>query len=217
MSTGPTVVVKRGGVLTALVSGVFATLIALILCGAGLGWYGLNLVDRKSSEIFGMGRDVLAAFPKLRESIPVLAEGLDDRRAPDYRDQLETSVTVKQGGARRSFTQAVVEVKNKGAETVTLLTGRVVLTDEDGVPHEQSTYVATPFTIDNDGWRGPLLPGSTRRFAVHVWIDTSAVKEAELEITDLRLWNHQAPKSAPAGAPAGIAQTEPAAAPSGGG
>jgi hypothetical protein len=210
MSTGPMVVVKKGGALTALISGLFATVIALILCGTGLGWYGLNLVDRKSSEIVGMGRDILAAVPDVRQSLPVLAEGLDDRRAPDYRDQLETSVTVRTPN-RHSTALALIEVENKGPETVTLLTGRVVLTDDNGVPYERSLYIATPFTIDDD-WRGPLLPGSTRRIAVRMRTDGSPATNGTLEITDLRLWNRSANKNPPADAHAELTQTESAAA-----
>ena len=157
MSSSPTVVVKKGGVLTALVSGVFATLIVCIVCGVGLGWYAMNIFDRKVSDLAGGGRALLETLPEWRESIAVTGDLLDDRRAPEYREHLEMSVRVfkeqtgedaRRPARGRSHSGAVVEVTNNGDEVVTFLSARVVLSDEEGVPvHEYRTFIATPLTI----------------------------------------------------------------------
>jgi len=93
---------------------------------------------------------------------------------------------------------AIVEVENTGDAVVTLATARIVLLDEDGVPvHEQRTFIATPFTVDEDEWRGPMQPGATRRFAQSLWGVTDEFEPA-LEITDVRIWDGAAPATASA-------------------
>jgi hypothetical protein len=49
-------------------------------------------------------------------------------------------------------------------------------------------YAATPAAADHD-WRGPLLPGATRRFAVGGCRLPGGAAKAELEITDIRVWS----------------------------
>jgi hypothetical protein len=192
MSSSPTVVVKKGGVLTALVSGVFGTLIVCVICGAAVGLYALNMADRKFTDFLGSGKTLLEAVPQLRESLSVATDMLNDRRMPEYRQQLQTSVEVVKP-ERSRVPVAVIEVTNKGPETVTYLTARVVASDQSGTPfREYRTFVATPVSFNQDDWRGPLLPGSTRRYSIVLgdcpW---GAGENASLEITDLRVWNQQ--------------------------
>ena len=189
MSSSPTIVVKKGGVLTALVSGVFATLIVCIVCGVGLGWYAMNIFDRKVSDLAGGGRALLETLPEWRESIAVAGDLLDDRRAPEYREQLEMSVRVFSDGMGENIQWAVVEVTNSGDEVVTFLSARVVLSDEEGIPvREYRTFVATPLTIDDGDWRGPLLPGATCRFKLDCCVARGDLS-GSIQVTDLRVWN----------------------------
>lgn len=193
MSSSPAVVVKRGGALTALISGIFGTLIVCILCGVGLGWYALHIADRKVSDVISVGKTVIEAIPEWSESLPMVADMLSDRRAPEYRGQLDTSVRVVPDRRRNDRERLVIEVANKGSEVVTLLTARVVFLDEDGVPlHETRTFVATPLCLDDGDWRGPLQPGSTRRYSELLW-DGGETVEVSLEITDLRVWTAPGP------------------------
>ncbi len=190
MSTAPTVVVRKGGALSALVSGVFATLIVCIVCGAALGWYTLNIADRKASEVLGAGQMLLMSMPEWRDSLPpALADMLHDRRAPEYRAQLEVLAEVIAGQGRHHSPRAVITVTNNGAATVTLLTARIVLVDEAGLPQcERRVFIATPLTLDEDEWRGPLLPGATRRFSRSL-CGLDSVMPVTVEITDVRVWS----------------------------
>jgi hypothetical protein len=203
MSSSPTVVVKKGGVLTALVSGVFGTLIVCLICAAAVGLYALNVADRKFSDFLGSGKTLLEAVPQLRGSLSMAADMLNDRRLPEYRDQLDASVKVaKPSGSREVL--AVVEVTNKGPDTVTYLTARIVASDREGVPYrEYRTFIATPVGFNDDEWRGPLLPGSTRRYTISMrdcpW---SSDETVSLEITDLRVWNGPSTLAAPPALPA---------------
>ena len=189
MSSSPTVVVKKGGVLTALVSGVFGTLIVSIVCGVGVGAYALNIADRKVSDVLGMGQSLFDTLPEWRESLPTgVAEMLDDHRVPGYREELDATVRVvpRRPGERRGCT--VISVTNRGEAVVTYMTARVLLSDEDDVPtHEFRTFIATPITIDEDEWRGPIQPGATRRYTLPLR-DSDAPVHATLEITDVRVW-----------------------------
>jgi hypothetical protein len=199
MSSSPTVIVKKGGVLTALVSGVFGLLMVCTVCVAGIGWYAMNVVDRKTSELMGAGRSLAAVLPEWRKALPVIADALDDRRAPEYRDQLDVTVRLAPGRPHDYGRQVVVEVTNRGSETVSFLTARVVLTDRAGVPRrEYRTFIATPVSLDEGDWRGPLLPRSSRRFGLGVW-GVEEELDASIEITDVRVWNPggKGPTSAP--------------------
>lgn len=191
MSASPSVVVKKGGAITALISGVFGTLIVCVICGAGLGFYAMNLADRKVSEFLQSGRTLLDVVPELRESFGMVTDLLNDRRAPEYRRELDVSAEVAPGRGRHEECAIVVEVANNGDDVVTYLTARVVLEGADGTPlDEYRTFVATPISVPDDQWRGPLLPGSVRRFAVPVRVIGSARDlTATIEVTDLRTWN----------------------------
>lgn len=191
------VVVRRGGFLSAVAYGVFGTLTTLIVCAAALGAYALHVADSKVDAVFGAGRSVLTALPELREALPpVMADALNDRRAPAYRESVELRASLAETGDDR-YREVVIDATNNGDETITLLAVRVVLVGEGGVPlRSLSTYAATPAMIDEE-WRGPILPGSTRRCGVTVYhCPPNAALEAE--ITDLRVWNGPADPPKPA-------------------
>lgn len=193
MSSSPTVIVRKGGVLTAFVSGVFGTLIVCIICGVGLSWYALNIADRKVSDVFGIGRSVIESLPEWSESLPTaVSELLNDRRSPGYRTQLDYSVRLEPGRNHDGHSLAVVEVTNNGAKTVTFMSARIVASDQNGVPErDYRTFIATPIMVDDEQWRGPLLPGSTRTFVQRLW-NTDQPAEVSIEITDLRVWEEGA-------------------------
>ena len=178
------VVVKKGGFFSALAYGVFGTLIAAVICGSGLGLYGLNIADRKSSEAITLGQALLGSIPDIQQSLPpILADLLNDQRDLSYRGELAISARIV-GDEDRS--RLVIEVANKGSKAVTLMSMRVTLDDKDGVPlRDLTTYVATPIAVE-DEWRGPLLPDSTRRYSYRL---RTMPADASIEITELRVWN----------------------------
>ena len=117
----------------------------------------------------------------------LLADAIDDRRDLSYRPHIDATIDLL-GEGSRSVTP-VVEVTNNGNQIVSLLSMRVSLEDEDGIPsREMTVYAATPVAIDSD-WRGPLLPGSKRRFALRSSRYSRDVDFATVEINELRVWN----------------------------
>ena len=190
MGAMPAVIVKKGGFLSALFHGVFGFLTVVVLCASGLGFYALHIADGTVGGLLTMTRDVVGGLPEWQHKMPpLLAELLDDRRAPDYRSQIEMSVRTVESSRRADYRQTVVEVRNNGSETISVLALNVVLEDRNGVPvYEKRAYAATPIAIDEDEWRGPLFPKDVRRFAVvcHVREDDL---HPSIQIAELRIWN----------------------------
>ncbi len=189
MSSSPSVVVKKGGFFTALFHGVFGLLAVLVLTAGILGFYALHIADRTSSDLLQISGKIITDMPNWAGNLPpVLAEALDDHRAPDYRKELDVVAHLLPAGKEDDQRALVIEVTNKGTQTVSVLALNVVVEDTAGVPLlERRVYVATPFVVDEDDWRGPLMPGSQRRFVVdqgqapHCTVHT--------EIAELRVWN----------------------------
>jgi hypothetical protein len=185
-------VVRRGGFLTALVHGVFGLLIAVIICGAGVGLYAMNIVDRKADKVLNISGDVLESLPEtlpqLVESLPpALADAINDVRDPAYRDKIDLDVRLGAPGGRHGAREVIIHANNRGDQTVTLLAVRVVLVDENEDPvRAVATYAATPLAIENE-WRGPLMPGSERICSLHAWHSEGDLSP-RVEITDLRVW-----------------------------
>ncbi len=189
------VVVRKFGFFPSLFLCVFGTLATVIVCGSGVAIYAMRILDHKSDGVLALTTNMFDGLPRLRDSLPpAVADMLNDRRDPAYRENLDVDVRVV-AGHRDERQRAVVTVKNEGSETVSLLALRVVLGDEESNPVDEiMTYAATPVTIEND-WRGPLLPGSTRTYYVRTWRRSTEPLTARVEVTDVRVWT---PASAPA-------------------
>ena len=195
MSTQPTIIVKKGGFFSSLFTGVFGLLITVVICASGLGFYALHTANRTVTGLFGIGGQMMAGLPEWQKNMPpMLAQLLDERRAPDYRDDMEISAklltdqTVSKNGA------ILVTVTNQGPETVMVLALTMTLENTDGVPLvERRVYAATPITIDEDEWRGPLLPSETRKFLVRPcrYSNPPDLDDAEVtvSIADIWIWN----------------------------
>lgn len=186
MNSMPSVIVNKGGFFTSLVKGVFTLLTTIVICASGVGVYTLHLVNSKFSDIKQIGQSVVEGMPKWRQSLPpALADAINDRRAGEYQSELGVSVTLVDT-KRRDRQRAVIEVKNNGNETVSLLALNIRLEDVNGVPVRTFvTYGATPLAID-DEWRGPLLPGATRKFVHDVAVGDYDL-QATAEIADVRV------------------------------
>jgi hypothetical protein len=186
----PSVIVKKPGFFTSLVSGFFSLLITCVICATGLGAYGIHVFDKKSGDLTALGGDLLQnlpTWPKWKASLPpVLADAVNDRPATDYRANLDVTVRLKDGKDRWGRRKAIIRVKNSGGETVSVLAMNFVLKDDDGAPvGDFVSYVATPIAIDDD-WRGPILPGSVREFTR--WVsENDKLSEIGYEITALRI------------------------------
>jgi hypothetical protein len=191
MSTGPAVVVNKGGFLTALVKGIFGTLIVLLICGTALGLYGIHIADR----FMGLPGQALSQLPELMRSLPdwqslppVIADVLNDRRALDYRRFLDVSTKFRAVQTERGNDGvATVEVVNKGKETVSLLSLRLLIEDEGPEHVERVFLAATPVGCERE-WPGLLPPGESRRIAQRVYRLVGEPK-VTVEVTDIRVWN----------------------------
>ena len=195
MSNMPAVLVKKGGFLSALFTGFFGLLITVVICASGLGVYTLHLADKIANGLFGVSGTVIASIPEWQSNLPpLLAESLNDRRAPDYRKQVDISTKLVGTSKSKDDCATLVTVTNHGSETVTMLALIITLEDRDGVPvSEKRAYAATPITIDEDDWRGPLLPSETRKFVVRYCrrsLDMNLEDyEAHASVSDIRVWN----------------------------
>ncbi len=190
MSSMPAVIVRKGGFLSALFHGLFGFLTAVVVCASGLGFYTLYVVNSKVGDVFAITGEWVSNLPEWQQNLPpMLFETLDSRRAVDYLAQVDVSVWTVRSPRERDHDLTVIEVTNNGPETVTVLALNVLLEDEQGVPvREFRTYAATPLALDEGEWRGPLLPGSTRKFTRSCYRHERGLKPT-VDVAELRVWN----------------------------
>jgi hypothetical protein len=182
--------VKKGGFLSAVATGFFGLLISAVVCATGLGFYGLYLVNHNAGRLIAVTQEVMDALPEWKDRLPpVLADALNDTRAPGYREQLKIKCNVMQPADRRQKPVAIIEVENAGDRVVSMLAARVVLRDRQGVPmREFATRLVTPIQLDETDWRGPLEPRETR-IARLVLRECDAELTPVLEVTELRVFS----------------------------
>ncbi len=171
--------------------GTTVVVTTVILSVTTIALYSLDVVDRKTGNLFELGEAIVRGLPEVIDALPpAMADMLNDERRPDY--AREISVDVRFANGQHGY-RPVIEVHNMGDEVVSLLSMRIVITDADGDPvAESNEWAATPIAADRD-WRGPLLPGSTRIFSTHRWLTgkTASLDDLQLryEISDVRVWN----------------------------
>ncbi len=172
MNNLPTVIVKKGGFLSAIVYGVFGFATTTVICATGLGLFGLH----QAGKVLELGVGAMANLPEWL-----------DRSASDYRDQLDLKakiVPAKNGHRDR----VVIDVHNRGQETISALALRLVFKDASGTPiREVRSYAATPIMLPNvDDWRGPLLAGNDTEYSEFVALDGVA-DDVKIEVADIRI------------------------------
>lgn len=190
MSAMPAVIVKKNGFFSSLFFGLFGFLTVVVLVAGGLGFYTLRIADSTANGVFTLTGDIVGGMPDWMDNLPpFLSETLDDRRAPNYRAQIDVSAETVQSPESRDGYVTVVTVDNRGPETISLLALSITLENEDGLPvQERRVYAATPLVIDEDEWRGPLMPGESRRFIACQRGHDEATKTI-VAVADLRVWN----------------------------
>jgi hypothetical protein len=184
----PQIIHKRMGFLSVTAICLTAIVITAVVSTVGLGVYGLRVVDKKSDGLVSLVGNLAKQLPELRDSLPpALYDAIDDERHPEYRGNLRVTVKRVADEKRDRYCRAVVEVENKGDQTVSLMTLRVVALDKNGEPvSERKTWVASPIQLDDD-WRGPILPKETRRFALR-YFDADETASFTQEVTEIRTW-----------------------------
>jgi hypothetical protein len=194
MSDYPQITYKKHTFLSALAMGFSAVLITLIISSTAVVIFGIHFAGDKSELLISLAEDAVRGLPELQKNLPpILADVLDDRREPEYCKQLEITTNTTYLQERHGMLRTAIQVVNNGQEVVSLLSLRVVVLNEDSeILAESNEWAATPFAAE-DEWRGPLMPGSSRRFIAYhgrtspfSYIDDL---KTEVEITDIRIWN----------------------------
>ena len=212
MSHPSYIAVRKHSFLSSAAMGISAVLITVLVSLTVVVLYTVHLASEKSERVITLAQGVLQGVPEMVESLPpALSDMLDDQRRPDYCEDLAISAKVTPLPGPYGSMRTAVEVVNNGQEVVSLLALRViVLDDQERLICEAQEWAATPFAADG-GWRGPIMPGSRRYFVFNrrSMEDVDCLDElnAEVEITELRVWN--GPKE---GAPAEQAATSVAVA-----
>ena len=194
MNEYPHFTYKKHTFLSALAMGISAFAITVVISCVVVIVYSLHFAGNQSEKLVCLVEDAVRALPELQESLPpVLADVLDDRRQPDYREELEITADATFVPDRHGRVLTAVQVANNGGEVVSLLSLRVIVLNENNeIVAESNEWAATPIAAD-DEWRGPLMPGSHRRFTASSYgrSSLSSVSDlrTEVEVTDIRIWN----------------------------
>ncbi len=188
------ITVRKHSFLSSAAFGLSAVVITVVVSLTVVVLYGVHLASEKSERVISLAQGAVRGLPELRQALPpALSDMLDDRRQPDYRRQLTIDARLVTRPGSHGRAQTAIEITNNGSEVVSLLSLRVVLLDENGgLLTESQEWAATPFAADHD-WRGPILPGSHRRFVCSDGrlYDVGPLDDVrpEIEITELRVWN----------------------------
>lgn len=194
MSRQSQITLRKHSFLSSVAAGISAIIITAIISVTTLALYGVHLASDKSERVITLAQSAVRGLPEFQRSLPpALADMLNDRRRPDYAGQLGITAKVTTQSGSHGRTRTAIEIVNNGDQVVSLLSLRVVLLDEqDQLLCESQEWAATPVAIEDD-WRGPIMPGSKRRFVC--WrscpyeVGPLDVIKPEVEITELRVWN----------------------------
>ncbi len=184
---------KRMSALTALVLGVAGVLAVGIASGSAVVAYTLHVAGGNTTALLGFAENTVKGLPELIEALPAaVGDILHDRRVPSYVSELDVEVTFV-ANTKGDRYRPVLTVTNGGSEVVSMLAVRVAALNKDGVPiGEWTEMVATPIALDDNDWRGPLMPGSPRYVMVGGWRGLGSSSLSSLapavEISDIRVW-----------------------------
>jgi hypothetical protein len=193
MDRYPQIIYRKHTFFSAVAMGLSALGVALIVSGTAVVLYGMHLAGEQPDTFVSFAKEAVRWAPALQESLPpALMDVLDDRRQPEYCSRLEIDAETKLLDGRDGKLRTTLKVVNKGGETVSLLSLRiVVLNAKDEILAVSNQWAATPFTAEPQ-WRGPLRPGYQRyvAFSPREAFSRSARRglKTEVEITDIRIW-----------------------------
>jgi hypothetical protein len=174
--------------------GLCGIVITLLVSGTVVALYVAHLAGEKSDQVLSLAQGAIHGLPEFAKSLPpALSDMLNDRREPRYVHELSVSAQAVSEPDEHGRIRTEIEVVNNGNAVVSLLSLRITLLDEkERLLCESQEWAATPVAADG-GWRGPILPGSKRRFVSYTgrpWAARHAeTLDAQIEITELRVWN----------------------------
>ncbi len=188
----PCITYRKHTFLSSVAMGFSAVIITITLCCTAVLLYTVHLAGEKSERLVTLAQSAVRGLPDLEKALPpVLSDMLDDHRQPDYAGKLAITTKVSPQPGRHGLTRTAIEITNNGQEVVSLLSLRIILLDESGqLVSETQEWAATPLATDG-GLRGPIMPGSRRYFVKPCMSNADSVDglHAEIEITELRVWN----------------------------
>ncbi len=195
MSNPAYITLRKHTFLSSVALGFSAIIITLMVSCTAVLLYTVHLASDKSERVITLAQSSLKGLPELMHSLPpALSDMLDDQRRPDYCKELAISAKATSQPDSHGRVRTTVEVVNNGPEVVSLLSLRILILDEQNQPLcESQEWAATPFAADQ-GWRGPIMPGSRRHFVCYRSCgrnaDFTTDLNTEVEITELRVWNN---------------------------
>ena len=195
MSDPAYITLRKHTFLSSVALGFSAIIITLMVSCTAVLLYTVHLASDKSERVITLAQSSLKGLPELMHSLPpALSDMLDDQRRPDYCKELAISARVTSQPDSHGRVRTTVEVVNNGPEVVSLLSLRILILDEQNQPLcESQEWAATPLAAD-DGWRGPIMPGSRRHFVCYRSCGRNADfltdLNTEVEVTELRVWNN---------------------------
>ena len=194
MSDPSYITVRKHTFLSSAAMGFSAIVITLLVACTAVLLYTVHLASDKSERVITLAQSTIKGLPELMHSLPpALADMLDDQRRPDYCKELAISAKTTTQPDSHGRVRTTIEVVNNGREVVSLLSLRILILDAQNQPLcESQEWAATPLAADN-GWRGPIMPGARRRFVCDRGYgynrNGTSDLNAEVEITELRVWN----------------------------
>ncbi len=197
------ITVRKHTFLSSAAMSLSAVIITVLISCTVVALYAVHLASEKSERVIALAQSAVRGLPEFTKSLPpALSDMLDDRREPQYCNELAISAKVLPPTSPRGGVRTAIEITNNGEAVVSLLSLRVTLHDDkDQLLCESLEWAATPMAADG-GWRGPILPGSRRQFVCHagcMWdADPADIVNAQIEITELRVWNDTKDESTPA-------------------
>ena len=168
MSNPSYITLRKHTFLSSVALGFSAIVITLMVSCTTVLLYTVHLASDKSERVITLAQSALKELPELTHSLPpALADMLDDQRRPDYCKELAISAKATSQPDSRGRVRTTIEVVNNGPEVVSLLSLRILILDEQNqLLCESQEWAATPLAADQ-GWRGPIMPGSRRHFVCY--------------------------------------------------
>ncbi len=117
MSEHPHITYKRHTFLSSLAAGTSALLIVLVISCTVVVIYGMHFVGDRSDKFVSTVGSAIGSLDELQAALPpILADVLDDRRQPDYRNQIEITARPASSADHGGRIRTVIEVVNNGDE-----------------------------------------------------------------------------------------------------
>ncbi len=183
---------NRMSPLTAFFLGVFGIGAVGIASGTSVVLYTLSVVDGELDTAVALVSQVVGEVSEVLGDLPGgLGDLAEFKRSPSYAQQVDVYAQIVEV-AGRDRARPILTISNRGDEVISGLAVRVTAIDERGVPIADWTeVVATPIAIDDDAWRGPMMPGAKRHVALSSYRGLSGMAESvttHVEISDVWVW-----------------------------